>query len=41
MKIATAIARSLLGVIFVVFGSNIFLHFIPMPPSPAGPARTS
>ncbi len=34
MKIATAIARILLGLIFVVFGSNIFLHFIPMPPPP-------
>ena len=32
MKIATIIARSLLGLIFVVFGSNMFLHFIPMPP---------
>ena len=39
MKIATAIARSLLGLIFVVFGSNMFLHFIPMPPPPEGPAR--
>ncbi|HYV30688.1 MAG TPA: DoxX family membrane protein [Candidatus Binatia bacterium] len=35
MKIATVIARVLLGLIFVVFGSNIFLHFIPMPPLPA------
>jgi putative oxidoreductase len=35
MKIATVIARVLLGLIFVVFGSNIFLHFIPMPPPPA------
>src|SRR5438046_7646197 len=34
MKIATIIARILLGLIFVVFGSNIFLHFIPMPPPP-------
>ena len=32
MKIATIIARILLGLVFVVFGSNIFLHFIPMPP---------
>jgi len=39
MKIATIIARSLLGLVFVVFGSNIFLHFIPMPPPPEGPAR--
>jgi uncharacterized membrane protein YphA (DoxX/SURF4 family) len=39
MKIATIIARTLLGVIFVVFGSNMFLHFIPVPPPPEGPAR--
>jgi ABC-type multidrug transport system permease subunit len=39
MKIATIIARSLLGLIFVVFGANMFLHFIPMPPQPEGPAR--
>lgn len=32
MKIAAIIVRVLLGLIFVVFGSNIFLHFIPMPP---------
>src|ERR1044071_4024255 len=39
MKVATIIARSLLGLIFVVFGSNMFLHFIPMPPPQEGPAR--
>ena len=39
MKIATIIARTLLGLILVVFGSNMFLHFIPMPPPPEGPAR--
>jgi putative oxidoreductase len=38
MKIATIIARSLLGLIFVVFGLNLFLNFIPMPPLPEGPA---
>ncbi len=32
MKILTIIARILLGLVFVVFGSNAFLHFIPMPP---------
>ena len=32
MKIVEIIARVLLGLMFVVFGSNIFLHFIPMPP---------
>ena len=39
MKTATIIARSLLGLIFVVFGLNMFLHFIPTPPPPQGPAR--
>jgi uncharacterized membrane protein YphA (DoxX/SURF4 family) len=32
MKYAIIIARILLGLIFAVFGSNAFLHFIPMPP---------
>ena len=32
MKTVTIIVRVLLGLMFVVFGSNIFLHFIPMPP---------
>ena len=32
MKVATIIARVLLGLMFVVFGSNIFFHFIPVPP---------
>jgi uncharacterized membrane protein YphA (DoxX/SURF4 family) len=36
MKVATVIARVLLGLIFVVFGSNAFLHFLPMPPLPPG-----
>jgi hypothetical protein len=39
MKTTTVIARSLLGLIFTVFGANMFLHFIPMPPPPEGPAR--
>ena len=34
MKTATLIARILLGVIFVVFGLNGFLQFLPMPPMP-------
>jgi putative oxidoreductase len=34
MKIVTVIARILLGLAFVVFGSNAFLHFIPAPPIP-------
>jgi hypothetical protein len=37
MKVASTIARYLLGVIFLTFGLNGFLHFIPMPP-PAGVA---
>jgi hypothetical protein len=35
MKIAILIARILLGLLFLVFGLNGFLHFIPMTP-PAG-----
>ena len=31
MKIATLIARILLGVLFLVFGLNGLLHFIPLP----------
>src|SRR5438046_10761460 len=38
MKIATIIARVLLGLVFIVFGSNAFLHFLPMPPLPPGVA---
>src|SRR6266700_6520678 len=36
MKILTIIARVLLGLVFVIFGSNAFLHFLPMPPLPQG-----
>lgn len=32
MKIAITISRVLLGLLFLVFGLNGFLHFIPMPP---------
>ncbi|MFN2476557.1 MAG: hypothetical protein ABR526_09500 [Chthoniobacterales bacterium] len=34
MKILTIVLRILLGLMFVVFGSNAFLHFIPMPTLP-------
>jgi len=34
MKKAALVARILLGLIFLVFGLNGFLHFIPMPPPP-------
>jgi uncharacterized membrane protein YphA (DoxX/SURF4 family) len=36
MKILTLIARLLLGLIFVVFGLNGFLHFLSMGPMPSG-----
>ena len=32
MKYPIHISRVLLGLVFVVFGSNAFLHFIPVPP---------
>ncbi len=34
MKILTAIARVLMGLVFLVFGLNGFLHFIPQPKTP-------
>jgi len=42
MKIATLIARILLGLMFTVFGLNTFFHFIPMqlPPGDAGALST-
>ena len=36
MKIAAIIARILLGLVFLVFGLNGFLHFIPSGPMPTG-----
>jgi uncharacterized membrane protein YphA (DoxX/SURF4 family) len=36
MKILTIVARILLGLVFVVFGLNAFLHFIPMGQPPQG-----
>ena len=36
MKIVVIIARVLLGLMFVVFGLNIFLMFMKPPPQPAG-----
>jgi len=37
MKLASTIAGALLGLLFITFGLNFFLNFIPMPadPSPA------
>ena len=37
MKILTNVSRFLLGIIFLIFGLNGFLHFIPMAP-PSGVA---
>lgn len=34
MKTTTNIAGGLLGLLFIVFGSNFFLNFIPLPPGP-------
>lgn len=39
MKYAIIIARVLLGLMFAVFGSNAFLHFIPMPPMQGLPGQ--
>jgi putative oxidoreductase len=36
MKIAALIARILLGLVFLVFGLNGFLMFLPMGPMPTG-----
>ncbi len=36
MKVVPLVARSLLGLMFVVFGLNGFLHFIHQPPPPPG-----
>jgi putative oxidoreductase len=38
MKYVVIIVRTLLGLAFVVFGSNILHPFIPMPPPPPGDA---
>ena len=39
MKIAALIARILLGLIFLIFGLNVFFHFIPMPLMPGLPGQ--
>lgn len=36
MKTVTTIVASLLGLIFVVFGLNFWLQFLPVPPPPEG-----
>jgi putative oxidoreductase len=40
MKIVVPIARILLGLLFLVFGLNGFLHFIPNPPMPPSDMTT-
>ena len=35
MRTVSTIARYLAGAIFLVFGLNVFLHFIPLPPPEA------
>lgn len=39
MKIATIITRSLLGMVFLTFGANKFLNFMPSPPVTGMPAQ--
>src|SRR5947207_15390269 len=39
MKYAVIIVRVLLGFVFAIFGSNAFLHFIPMPPMQGLPGQ--
>jgi putative oxidoreductase len=41
MKIAVLIARTLLGLIFVVFGVNFFHHFLPMAQPAMSPAASA
>ena len=38
MRLVVPIARTLLGLVFVVFGLNFFFHFLPMPPMEGAPA---
>jgi putative oxidoreductase len=38
MKITAAIARIIIGGVFVFFGLNIFFQFLHLPPPPSGPA---
>jgi putative oxidoreductase len=40
MKIAVIVARVLLGLLFLVFGLNGILHFLPAPPMPPSDATT-
>jgi len=40
MKIAVLIIRTLLGLLYFVFGLNFFFHFIPMSAGPTGAGAT-
>ncbi len=37
-RFSAAASRTVLGLVFVVFGLNFFLHFIPQPPAPPAAA---
>jgi putative oxidoreductase len=39
MKIASIVARILLGLIFTFFGLNLLFRFLPNPPIPPGPVK--
>ena len=39
MKLLTATARILLGLIFAFFGANLLFQFLPNPPMPPGPVK--
>lgn len=39
-SISVVSARLVLGLIYLVFGLNFFLHFLPTPPSTGGPAES-
>lgn len=39
-SISVVSARTVLGLIYLVFGLNFFLQFLPTPPSTPGPAET-
>lgn len=39
MKIASTVARILLGLIFAFFGANLMFHFLPNPALPPGPLK--
>lgn len=38
--LSVIIARTVLGLIYFIFGLNFFLHFLPTPPQTGGPAES-